>query len=327
MAEFHPLRSKLDLEDDPAWEILNNQAVMLAKNEPTAPLPSLDHLTFQDYQNVYEPSDDTYLLLDALQYEFTGHEQQEQQQAGQFHTTKDQDLFRVLEIGCGSGVPSVFFRLQWRKQQDQLQEQLQPTQVETTSRRQTHLLSLVTDVNPRALSVTKETFLHNDMEYNSKNNINNDNISSNNTDYLEAIQCDLASALLPRLAGQVDVILFNPPYVPTPDEEVGGAGIEAAWAGGVHGRRVVDRAVEQMAQLLRPRSPVTAPVTDDNTGVGTGAGVAYLITVDDNRPVELAGIFREHGLSMKPLFRRRAHNEYLTVQKITWILPSSSNTK
>jgi hypothetical protein len=40
-----------------------------AKNS-TAPLPSLDHLTFQDYQHVYEPSDDTYLLLDACSNEF-----------------------------------------------------------------------------------------------------------------------------------------------------------------------------------------------------------------------------------------------------------------
>jgi release factor glutamine methyltransferase len=110
------------------------------------------------------------------------------------------------------------------------------------------------------------------------------------------------------LAGQVDVILFNPPYVPTPDTEVGGSGIEASWAGGVHGRRVVDRAVEQIAQLLRRPS-----------------GVLYLITVDDNMPVELAGRFLEHGLSMKPLFRRRVHNEYLTVQKITWIPEQQSS--
>jgi release factor glutamine methyltransferase len=288
MAEWHPLRSKHDLEDDPAWEALNKEAELLARNERTAPVPSLDHLTFQDFQNVYEPSDDTYLLLDALQYEFGQQLGQggDEGEAGQcqFHSTAEQQgIFRVLEIGCGSGVPSVFFRMQWRKQQEETETSKQG--------RPAQLLSLVTDVNPRALQITKETALHNS---NSSN--------SNELDYLEAIQCDLAVALLPRLAGQVDVILFNPPYVPTPDIEVGGSGIEAAWAGGVYGRRVVDRAVEQIAQLLRRPS-----------------GALYLITVDDNRPVELAGRFQEHGLSMKPLFRRRVHNEYLTVQKITWI--------
>ena len=297
MAEFHPLRSKHDLEDDPAWEVLNKEAELLAKNEPTAPLPSLDHLTFQDYQNVYEPSDDTYLLLDALQYEFRQGVDRGTGQC-QFHSIAEQQgSLRVLEIGCGSGVPSVFFRMQWRKQPEE-------SETDSKQRRQPgHLLSLVTDVNPRALEVTKETALRNSSSSSSSdNNSNSNSNSSNELDTLEAIQCDLAVALLPRLAGQVDVILFNPPYVPTPDTEVGGSGIEAAWAGGVHGRRVVDRAVEQIAQLLRRPS-----------------GVLYLITVDDNMPVELAGRFRDHGLSMKPLFRRRVHNEYLTVQKITSI--------
>lgn len=38
------------------------------------------------------------------------------------------------------------------------------------------------------------------------------------------------------------VQVFNPPYVPTPDDEVdAGGGIAAAWAGGYRGRRVTDR--------------------------------------------------------------------------------------
>lgn len=41
----------------------------------------------------------------------------------------------------------------------------------------------------------------------------------------------------------MDVILFNPPYVPTPDEEISGCGIEASWAGGTDGRVIIDRSL------------------------------------------------------------------------------------
>jgi release factor glutamine methyltransferase len=112
----------------------------------------------------------------------------------------------------------------------------------------------------------------------------------------------LASALLPRWEHGVDVLIFNPPYVPTPNDEVGGNGIEASWAGGLNGRVVIDRAIPQIAKLLsKPR------------------GVGFMITVDDNLPEDLQKQFHSLALRMEPWVRRRARNEYLTVQKISWI--------
>lgn len=157
------------------------------------------------------------------------------------------------------------------------------------------LLSFVTDVNPRALQVTQQTF------YQAASKEGNIDIAEKIGKLEAAVRCDLASALLPRLERKVTVLLFNPPYVPTDDSEVGATDIVASWAGGLQGRRVVDRAVPQIAQLLEKP-----------------AGACYLVTVDDNRPAELAQQFADWGLTLRPFFRRRTKNEYLTVQKITW---------
>ena len=48
----------------------------------------------------------------------------------------------------------------------------------------------------------------------------------------------------------VDVLIFNPPYVPTPKEEVGLRGIEAAWAGGIDGRQVIDEFLPLIQVLI-----------------------------------------------------------------------------
>jgi release factor glutamine methyltransferase len=265
MAEFHQLPSRYDITD-PAWEALNKKAEELARKEPIASVPSLDHLTYKDFEFVYEPAADTFLLLDALQYELV--------EKAIFGGRKDPAI--ALEIGCGTGVVSVFLRNIWSENNNR-----------------SHLHSFVTDINPRALQVAKQTARI--------SGISRDTERLHHS-FFETVRCDLASALLPRLTGSITVLLFNPPYVPTPDAEVGSTGIEAAWAGGEHGRRVIDRVIESVARLLEYPD-----------------GVAYFVTVDDNKPSELAARFRRLGLDMRPLFRRRAHNEFLTIQKIAWI--------
>ena len=39
---------------------------VLVKDPETADMPSLDHFSYTDYDAFYEPSDDSYLLLDGL---------------------------------------------------------------------------------------------------------------------------------------------------------------------------------------------------------------------------------------------------------------------
>jgi release factor glutamine methyltransferase len=310
MADFYPLRSLQQHTDadaeDAEWDTYNQQAATLAASQPRAPLPSLEHLTFRDFDQVYEPSDDTYLLLDAIQYELQQITDCKVIESRYTHgslrrsdepqaSAVDSAAAVCLEIGCGTGVPSVFFRTQWMMQNEILSR--------------IPLRSIVTDINPKALTVTRQTFQQASTRHAKKQTAELADRIAN----VRAVQCDLASALLPELEHAVHFILFNPPYVPTPDDEVYHEKtsahdhdhhnvIQAAWAGGVHGRRVMDRAVEQIARLLqRPY------------------GMALMVTVDENRPAELARVWQAQGLQMRPLFRRQAKNEFLTIQKITWM--------
>eukprot|EP00977_Amphora_coffeiformis_P004171 scaffold846_cov168-Amphora_coffeaeformis.AAC.28 len=278
MAEFHNLKSFND-EEPEDWKELNRAAEALTKEAPTADMPSLDHLNRADYNQVYEPAEDTYLLIDALLYEF----EQGVFDSNTASNTADDDDFVLLEIGCGTGVPTIMFRQEWQKRYPNRK-----------------LRTYVTDINPRALEVALRT-----------DECNNNKGGDTSLAPIQVVHCDLGTDLLETLAGSVDVLIFNPPYVVTPDEEVvdfsntntttGTATddsiIAAAWAGGIHGRRVTDRALPQIQHVLR--------------------GHAYLITVDDNQPANLAVLCqKDHQLGVQPLFRRRAQNEYLTVQKI-----------
>ena len=42
------------------------------------------------------------------------------------------------------------------------------------------------------------------------------------------------------------VQIFNPPYVPTPDEELARTDIARAWAGGNRGRAIIDKFLPQV---------------------------------------------------------------------------------
>jgi release factor glutamine methyltransferase len=61
---------------------------------------------------------------------------------------------------------------------------------------------------------------------------------------IEPVRGYLHTPFASRLAGKVDVLVFNPPYVPTEEEEgisaQASADIAAAWAGGAAGLSTAD---------------------------------------------------------------------------------------
>lgn len=115
------------------------------------------------------------------------------------------------------------------------------------------------------------------------------------------VQMDLVCGLRP---GTVDVLVFNPPYVPTSEEELAEAiasvDISAAWAGGPRGWLVLDRLLPLIGAALSP------------------TGVFYLLGVAENAPDEIASELRlreQAGLRSTVIAERRAQNERLFVTR------------
>ncbi|NXG33122.1 HEMK2 methyltransferase, partial [Dromaius novaehollandiae] len=210
---------------------------------PALPTPRYDHVgPHGPFREVYEPAEDTFLLLDALE-----------QDAAQLQEAR---VEICLEIGSGSGVVSTF----------------------VASIIGSSALYICTDVNPMAAYCTLETALLNNV-------------------HLQPIITDLVKGLSPRLNGKVDLLLFNPPYVVTPSEEVESHGIEASWAGGKNGREVMDRIFPLVADLL------------------STAGLFYLVTIKENNPDEILEIMKKHGLEGTRVLSRQAGREMLTILK------------
>ena len=96
-----------------------------------------------------------------------------------------------------------------------------------------------TDVNPKAIESAQKVSAQNKtvVEYEL------DNFADN-------------MAKKKEYQGAVDVIIFNPPYVVTSEEELVDAqdkkGIEASWAGGKDGIEVLEKAIPCINQLLHP---------------------------------------------------------------------------
>lgn len=67
---------------------------------------------------------------------------------------------------------------------------------------------------------------------------------------IHPINASFATPLRTRLRHSVDLVTFNPPYVPTFSDEASGAqearGIAGAWAGGTQGMNITDLFLEHV---------------------------------------------------------------------------------
>ncbi|XP_071804403.1 methyltransferase N6AMT1-like [Asterias amurensis] len=204
--------------------------------------PDYSHLSSKDFHDVYEPAEDTFLLLDALEKDVE-----------HLHSSRP---CICVEIGPGSGIVITFLA--------QLLKSM--------------AFFLGVDTNPKAATSTRRT-------------------ADQNGVHVEAVTSDLLSALQPRLEGSIDVLIFNPPYVVTPSEEVGSSSIASSWAGGKDGREVLDRLLPQVSKLLSPK------------------GSFYLLVIKENKPDDIRRLLAKQNLTSQVLLERRAGPENLSVMK------------
>ncbi|XP_033132888.1 methyltransferase N6AMT1-like isoform X1 [Brassica rapa] len=164
-----------------------------------------------------------------------------------------------MEIGCGSGYVITSLILL-------LKEKLP------------NVHYIATDTNQIAARVTNETLQAHGVS-------------------AEVVCTDIASCLEKRLAGLVDVMVVNPPYVPTPEYEVGMEGIASAWAGGENGRSVIDRVLPVVDRLLSEK------------------GWFYLVTLTSNYPSEICLGMRKRGYASRIVVQRSTEEENLIILK------------
>lgn len=214
---------------------------------PLLPTPDTRHV---DFDKIYEPSEDSYLLLDTL-----SSDSETKFLHNRFPSKAASPI--ILEVGTGSGVVLSFL-----------------TTNSTTIFGHDSILTLGIDVSTPANLATRET------------------VSKNNPRgfYLDSLTGNLTT---PLRDGSVDMLVFNPPYVPTaelpilPGEEDENAGRELdllalTYAGGPDGMATTDRLLDLLEMVL----------SEDR-------GVAYVLLCAQNRPEAVAEKLRLGGYGEK----------------------------
>lgn len=198
-------------------------------------------------EKVYEPAEDSFLLLDCLEEKLD--------------SLKQRKYPIVCEIGAGSGIVTTFMK--------------------TSIFPQGYFFA--TDVNPTACQTILDT-----ANYNDKSTFHS----------VESCQMSLTSAIRKN---SVDVLVFNPPYVPAeevpalPRDEADDKWIDLALLGGEDGM------------------VVTWEVLYDLDSILAEGGVAYILFCARNKPDEVAQVMRERGWTVDVVVHRKAGWEVLSV--------------
>lgn len=220
------------------------------------PTPDTSHVS---YDRIYEPAEDSYLLLDTL-----SSASETEYLHKRFDSAENNAVPLILEVGPGSGVVLAF-----------------ATAHAKTIFGRSDILTLGCDINSYACKAASET--SNRAVTESKQNTAS--TEKSHGQFLDVLNGDLTSCFVPNA---VDVLIFNPPYVPSelPDLEKHDLyNVEAgkltstqaferdshmlalSYAGGVDGMEITDRLLDQLPTIL-----------------SNDRGVAYVLLCAQNKP-------------------------------------------
>ena len=125
-------------------------------------------------------------------------------------------------------------------------------------------------------------------------------MQENNLSQFDILRSDCLTGLTDRLTGLVDLLICNPPYVETQEQEEGSDDIRASWAGGAVGRSLTDRVLSLLPRLLSKN------------------GFSLIVLEQCNKPLDL---MKEAGekfdLKSSIVLQRRAGREFLSVVKFS----------
>ncbi|XP_032674509.1 methyltransferase N6AMT1 [Odontomachus brunneus] len=198
-------------------------------------------LSDEELKTVYEPSEDSYLLIDALEADL--------------EVLEAIKPVICLEIGSGSGVVITALAMALKRYHS------------------SHFIAV--DINPDACRATRRTSLDNSVVVN-------------------VLQMNLLDCM--RIRGQIDVILFNPPYVATEYEEVlDDRLVFKTWAGGKHGRQVMEQVFSTIPEIL------------------SDIGLFYLVVIKENDPEYILSAFQKLNMSGSIIRERKIRGEHLYI--------------